>query len=102
MTLFNISGVWDAAQTTLKCKLEVPALHECGCLVADASKRAAMDALAMAYNERTIKVATEFQAMNDQQFTVVVQPGVDGARFASWPSPEDYLSDVDCFHPSLC
>lgn len=102
LTLFNISGVWDAAQTTLKCKEEVPLLHECSCLYTNATLRTQMDELAVAYNQATFKVAAEFQALNDPQFTVVAQPGVDGLNIGKLPDPENYLSDVDCFHPSLC
>jgi lysophospholipase L1-like esterase len=100
MTLFNISGVWDLDQTTPKCKLEVQQLHECSCLYTNATKRQEMDDLIQVMNAITYKVAAEFQAMKDPLFTVSVQPGVQGMNIATMP--ENFLSDVDCFHPSLC
>jgi len=100
MTLFNISNVWDDAQGDPVCVEKINLYNECGCLNSNASDRSAMDALTVQYNQRTAKVATEFQQKNDANFTVVVQPGLDGCAFGSWG--EDFLSDVDCFHPSLC
>ena len=100
MTLFNISGVWDLAQTALYCKTAVPVLHECSCLENNSTERLVMDELAIEYNKRTFKVAEEFQALNDPEFTVVVQPAVDSFRIGDYS--QNFLSDVDCFHPSLC
>jgi len=100
MTLFNISNVWDAAQGDPVCIKKIEGYHECGCLTSNATDRSDMDALTVQYNQRTAKVATEFQQKNDPNFTVVVQPGIDACKFGTWG--EDFLSDVDCFHPSLC
>lgn len=100
MTLFNISGVWDLAQTAKYCETVVPVLHECSCLESNATDRLHMDELAIEYNKRTFKVAEEFYKLNDPNFTVVVQPAVDSFRIGDYS--QNFLSDVDCFHPSLC
>lgn len=100
MTLFNISGVWDLAQTSTYCKTVVPTLHECSCLYKNATQRTVMDELAMEMNVRTYKVVAEIQALQDPYFTAVVQPGVDSMRIGTLT--ENFLSDVDCFHPSYC
>jgi hypothetical protein len=100
MTLFNISAVWDDAQGSLYCKKAVPYFHECNCLDSNKTRRTIMDELTQKYNAITHKVVDEFAALKDPQFTAVAQPGVDGDAFATWG--EDFLSDLDCFHPSLC
>jgi small subunit ribosomal protein S29e/phospholipase B1 len=110
MTLFNISAVWRASFTSVKCRVEVPALQECHCLTKDHESppnqnntwRDLMDQRSVEFNARTNKVAAEFRALNDPEFTVSVQPGVQDCQFDLWKTPERYLSDVDCFHPSLC
>jgi phospholipase B1 len=56
-----------------------------------------MDDLALKYNQISEKLAAEFQAMNNPNFTVVVQPGLSGINVAKFG--EDYLSALDCFHP---
>jgi len=46
------------------------------------------------------KVATEFNAQNDPNFYVSVQPGLSDLIIQKFG--EVYLSNLDCFHPSLC
>ena len=50
MTIFNISSVWENAQSTLYCKEAVPILHECNCLNKNATQRQLMDDVTPAYN----------------------------------------------------
>lgn len=107
MTLFNISGVWKASFHSAKCRLEVPAFQECHCLTkvttpGDNQWRDLMDQRSVEFNNRTQAVAAEFNAKQDPEFAVSVQPGVQDCQFGDWPTPERYLSDVDCFHPSFC
>jgi len=99
-TLFNISQVWDDASNSPVCQEKVTVLHECGCLTPNATDRQNLDNLVMQYNVATAQVVAEIASQNDPQFTAVVQPGVQNCAFGSWG--EDFLSDVDCFHPSLC
>ena len=102
LTIFNISQVWDSAQGNVYCQNIVPLFDECPCLNANATDRLVMDQQAQRFNEITRKVAKQFEGLNDPQFTVVAQPGIENLYFADLPTAEDFLSDVDCFHPSLC
>ena len=63
-----------------------------------------MDDLGVAVNQVTKDVAAKFAALDDPEFTVVVQPAVENVPLATFAKDdvEDLLSDVDCFHPSLC
>lgn len=97
VTLFHISGVWANAVRRPKCALIVPTLKECPCLQTKAD-RTKMDNLIDQMNKITVKLAADFQG--DNNFKIVVQPGLDAIEFGGWG--EHYLSDLDCFHPSLC
>jgi len=102
MTIFNISGVWDAGMTSWYCEMLWDGItnHECGCLTTGvASDRLAMDVRAVQFNAISEKLASEFAALNDPEFTVVVQPGVSKLNVAE--AGESYLSALDCFHPNL-
>jgi len=101
VTIFNISGVWDAGMTKEYCILlwDVDK-HECGCLTTgDKKDRDAMDWHSMAFNQIQEKLAKEFDSQNNDSFTVVVQPGVSGIPIGVFG--EKYLSLLDCFHPSV-
>eukprot|EP00043_Microstomoeca_roanoka_P012210 m.117465 g.117465 ORF g.117465 m.117465 type:complete len:349 (-) comp15427_c4_seq1:231-1277(-) len=104
MTIFNISGVWDVRSDRLYCEAAVPILHECSCLENNSTKLQRMDDLGLAVNQVTREVAAQFAALNDTQFTVVVQPAVEDVALTKYPPSvvQDLLSDLDCFHPSLC
>ena len=54
----------------------------------------------MQFNAISEKLAAEWAAKNNPNFTVVVQPGLSGIPIAKYG--EAYLSSLDCFHPSLC
>jgi len=99
MTIFNISGVWTAGQTSAHCKQVFNTVTECGCLTkgGDADRKA-MDATSSAYNQISEKVAAQFAAKNNANFTVVVQPGLEDLDIAYFG--EDFLSNLDCFHPN--
>jgi len=102
VTIFNISGVWDAGQTSDYCRALWDGITngECPCLTTGkASDRQMMDDFANQYNVLSEQLALEFQAQNDTDFTVVVQPGLSGIPIAKYG--EDYLSGLDCFHPNL-
>jgi hypothetical protein len=82
----------------------VPVLHECGCLTSNATERHVMDNLKMQINNVTQEVAAAFAALNDPKFTAVAQPGIEDTDLTAFPKNVaiDLVSDVDCFHPSLC
>jgi len=102
MTIFNISGVWDAGQTSWYCRALWDGItnHECGCLTTgQKSDRDAMDIRGTEFNAITNEIVAKFAALNDPEFTVVVQPGISGFPVATYG--ESYLSALDCFHPNL-
>ncbi len=71
---------------------------ECPCLLnGNATDRQMMDEYAVQYNVLSEQLAQEFQAQNNPNFTVVVQPGLSGIPIAVYG--EQYLSSLDCFHP---
>eukprot|EP00730_Choanoeca_flexa_P014390 TRINITY_DN6276_c0_g1_i2.p1 TRINITY_DN6276_c0_g1~~TRINITY_DN6276_c0_g1_i2.p1 ORF type:complete len:347 (+),score=93.60 TRINITY_DN6276_c0_g1_i2:128-1168(+) len=104
MTIFNISGVWKVHGDRKYCDVAVPLLHECSCLENDPAKLTKMDELGLQVNQVTKDVAKQFAALEDPEFTVVVQPAVENVPLATFAPEyvEDLLSDLDCFHPSLC
>jgi len=59
-----------------------------------------MDLRSVQFNAISAKLAAKYAAMNNPNFTVVVQPGISGLEIAKFG--EAYLSNLDCFHPSLC
>jgi len=99
--LFNISGVWDVAQKDLYCKTLWSVMKkECSCLQSGkAPDRAAMDQGSYLINQAITRVAAEWQAKNDTGFYIVVQPGLTGVHIPDYGRP--FLSNLDCFHPSL-
>jgi len=102
VTIFNISGVWDAGQTSWYCRALWDGItdHECYCLTdGNPADRELMDNYGTQYNNISAKLAAKFQAQNNPNFTVVVQPGLSGMPIAQFG--EDYLSALDCFHPNL-
>lgn len=59
-----------------------------------------MDLKALAYDQVMRKVAAEYAALNDANFTVSIQPGLQGLDMTQWSFALDYLSNLDCFHPT--
>ncbi len=55
--------------------------------------------MAQAYNAKARAVAAHYQSLNYANFTVVSQPF--GRNTAATDLPDDFLSNLDCFHPSL-
>ncbi|EDQ86680.1 uncharacterized protein MONBRDRAFT_38296 [Monosiga brevicollis MX1] len=104
MTIFNISDVWDVHSDKEYCNVAVPILHECSCLENNQTSLQRMDELGMQINQVTARVAAKYAALNDPLFTAVVQPAIQNVPLNTFPKDvvQDLLSDVDCFHPSLC
>jgi len=102
VTIFNISGVWYAGQTSEYCRIlwHNITTHECYCLTTGVkADRDAMDIHGTAFNQIMADLAVEFAGHNNPNFTVVVQPGLSGINVAEFG--EIYLSHLDCFHPSI-
>jgi phospholipase B1 len=58
-----------------------------------------LDDLAQAYNDRIRKVAAWWAGQRYEDFAAIPQPFFSGTTAANFPI--DFLSDLDCFHPSL-
>lgn len=102
--IFNMSMIYDKSKTMPHC-VDVHRLLpiECLCVFLEGKlgddTRRDVDKYAAQYNERLRKLAKEYSEKNYQDFAVVVQPGIrDGTPENT---PIDFMSDVDCFHPSL-
>jgi len=102
VTVFNISGVYYAGMSYTYCEIVWYTIkHECYCVETGVkSDLDMMDLRAVEFNAASEKLAAEFNAQNDPNFYVSVQPGLSG--FIIQKFGEAYLSDLDCFHPSLC
>jgi len=102
--IFNISGVYYAGKTSDWCTIIHKIWkHECYCVeTGTPSDLQIMDDYAVAYTQISYDLAAKYDAKNNTGFTVVVQPGLTGINLMNFPEPLDYLSDLDCFHPSLC
>ncbi|KAL2911598.1 hypothetical protein HK105_208937 [Polyrhizophydium stewartii] len=102
---FNVSQVWDATHDDLRCSMlrSSGLVFECTCAFMPgplgAVTRARMDELVQAYNERIVRIAAEYRSLRDPSFAVTVDPLFRNVKIREWGLP--FLSDVDCFHPSL-
>eukprot|EP01127_Copromyxa_protea_P013991 TRINITY_DN3831_c0_g1_i1.p1 TRINITY_DN3831_c0_g1~~TRINITY_DN3831_c0_g1_i1.p1 ORF type:complete len:355 (-),score=89.42 TRINITY_DN3831_c0_g1_i1:44-1108(-) len=104
VTIFNISGVWNAHSTKEYCQVIWVDLgvDECPCLIAHGPEgRQTMDDNAVAYDAISRKLANKYSSKTtgNNTFNVVVQPGLTGFNITHWG--EGFLSDLDCFHPNL-
>ncbi|KNC54348.1 uncharacterized protein AMSG_12346 [Thecamonas trahens ATCC 50062] len=102
LTIFNVSDVYVAGQQKAYCREIFKIVQsECGCMEKYGWEgRAAMGEAVVAFNNVTHAVVAKFQAKLDPATSwVVVQPQNERANIPAMG--EDYLSDLDCFHPSL-
>jgi len=100
--MFNLSQVYDLSLKTKACvEIHRAFFVECDCIFKpDANAtRQLVDDYVQAYNNRTRAVAKYYQALNDPSFTVVAQPFGRDTMIKDLPT--DFLSTLDCFHPSL-
>ncbi|KAL0083939.1 hypothetical protein F4703DRAFT_1605132 [Phycomyces blakesleeanus] len=96
-TLYNLASrhpeycpTEDATINYLTPKVECPCLSSPELMLG-------MDAVVAEYNKRLIKIAEKYKAKKGSNFAVVYQPaGIDFRGF-----PINYLSPLDCFHPSI-
>lgn len=63
--------------------------------------RARMDQLGEDYNRVIVDIVREYQSKQDPNFAVIFDPGMSGMSLIGTPHPPEYLSPLDCFHPSL-
>jgi len=102
VTIFNISGVYYAGKDYWYCEtVWYIVKHECYCVeTGKKSDLDAMDTNGWQFNQISADLAKEFAGHNNPNFTVVAQPGLSGLDIPKFG--EAYLSELDCFHPSLC
>jgi len=97
--IFNISGVYDIAVNSTYCSTIHRFLAiECVCAfdpIDGAYYRQKMDDMSVAYNQRTNQVVSSWP--QSDTFAVVVQPCLRDGHILNI----DWLSTLDCFHPSL-
>eukprot|EP00211_Chloroparvula_japonica_P006125 CAMPEP_0119118626 /NCGR_PEP_ID=MMETSP1310-20130426/442_1 /TAXON_ID=464262 /ORGANISM="Genus nov. species nov., Strain RCC2339" /LENGTH=351 /DNA_ID=CAMNT_0007108013 /DNA_START=43 /DNA_END=1098 /DNA_ORIENTATION=+ len=94
--LFNISQVWDINKNNVYCRTVDAVVDECGCLYDSKDTRQKMDEVTQQYNQVLNGIALDWQARNEQNFTVVYVPAFENSLLPNL----DYLSGLDCFHPS--
>ena len=95
--MFNISGVYTQQQTSEYCRLMEPIeKNECPCMERADADRQAMDLHNVLYSQVIKNISADYAAKNYTDFAVVVQPCFESLPVFSL----EYLSGVDCFHPS--
>jgi len=103
ITMFKLSTVYNTFQTSSYCKTARSLVFntECLCIAQDYSAAGLqkVDDYAVEYNNRLYKLAAKYQALNDPEFTIKIQPATQ-----NFSIPESigvqFLSEFDCFHPS--
>jgi len=97
--MFNVSQVYNFAENITYCRdFHSIFTFECHCAFSpNISVRNWLDEVVQAYDERIVQVAAQYQAINSSSFAVVVQPFTQHLVIPS----RAYISDLDCFHPSL-
>jgi len=104
ITMFKLSTVYTTFQTSFYCKTTRAVVFnsECLCIAKDytAAGLQKVDNYAVQYNDIIYRLAEKYQKLNDPSFTVKVQPCTQ--NFAIPPSiGTQFLSEFDCFHPSV-
>lgn len=100
--MFNLSGVYSLSLQSDYCvDVHKDLSGECGCIFASNGNvtRPMVDAVTQLINARMVQIAQDYQAKNYTDFTVVVQPF--GSETVIDSLPFDFISTLDCFHPSL-
>jgi len=101
--MFNITQIYELAQRSTFCSdLHSLFFVECTCAfgpIDGAATRKGMDEAVSRYNERARKVIKEFNENGGDTFAAVIQPMMRNLRADE--QPLDFLSTIDCFHPSL-
>ncbi|KAJ3305499.1 hypothetical protein HDV03_001365 [Kappamyces sp. JEL0829] len=103
--LFNVSQLYDLTGNSTYCdKQRANTLTaECTCAFLTgtngAVKRKAMDDLTATLNARLVKIRNDYVAKNYSNFMMTTDPGVGGFSLAK--ADLSFLSNTDCFHPSV-
>eukprot|EP01089_Gocevia_fonbrunei_P016048 TRINITY_DN4888_c0_g1_i1.p1 TRINITY_DN4888_c0_g1~~TRINITY_DN4888_c0_g1_i1.p1 ORF type:complete len:357 (-),score=49.77 TRINITY_DN4888_c0_g1_i1:4-1074(-) len=99
LPLFNISQVYYLSLNTSYCDdVHISLPVECTCAFdSDESNRIYLDSVVQAYASRLAKLEKEWKAKNLSDFIVQIQPFSQNLVIPNI----NYLSTLDCFHPSL-
>jgi len=99
---FNLSEVYYLGRKSLYCEVHQRVLSwECGCIFdknANAT-RLEVDIVTQLYNQRLYKIAAYYKTQQYKDFAVIVQPFLAKTNASEFPL--EFLSTIDCFHPSL-
>lgn len=100
--IFNVSQVYDLSLKSKYCtNVHRLVFIECDCAFGPKGDkhRVYMDQMAMAYNNRTRNVVAEYNDPSNPNFAAVIVPATEDLAIKD--APLDFLSTLDCFHPSL-
>ncbi|KAJ3183707.1 hypothetical protein HDU85_002136 [Gaertneriomyces sp. JEL0708] len=105
MSIFKVSQVWDLTKNEFDCKVKraIGLKYLCECAFPDGdtasgvAKRKVMDDYANEWNARLFKLVDEYRGKYDD-FAVVADPA--GANTPLTQYKEDFVSNLDCFHPA--
>jgi len=99
---FNLSEVYNLGRKSIACELKQRLFSwECGCIFHKGANatRVEVDAIAQQYNQRIFKIQDLYRSKNFTDFAVVAHPFMYRTNLDTFPL--DFLSTLDCFHPSL-
>jgi phospholipase B1 len=102
---FNVSEVFDLTNPDPYCRRlrNLGLSLECACAFQDSAigekTRDIMDNLVTEYNARLLKVVRDYEKRASDGFKVILDPLFSGVSLKTWTM--DYISNVDCFHPSV-
>ncbi|RKO88120.1 hypothetical protein BDK51DRAFT_33051 [Blyttiomyces helicus] len=107
-TLFHVSGVYTLTADEPECKairdLGITRV-ECTCALAGGNtfiggaNRNSMDAATDGWNGVLNNIAADYAVGMHDDFAVLVDQGTGGIDISTFP--RDFISTVDCFHPSV-
>jgi len=98
--IFNVSGVYRRMQGSTYCKLAHGIPWECGCILnSDNATRARMDVAAVGMSAALEAVVRQVQAKRNPKFTATFLPFTNGVQIVNLPP--DFISNLDCFHPTV-
>lgn len=100
LPMFNISQVYYLSLTDPYCTTFHEFLPvECPCAFdSSEQRRQYLDSVVGEYNKRIYKIYNEWKVKNSTTFALQIQPFTQNLLV---PSLHPYISDLDCFHPSL-
>jgi phospholipase B1 len=99
--IFKVSDIYQISQQSQYCR-DIHSIlpSECPCAFSNPTKRALMDYYTKVYQNITYQVVHEVNTVSlNTNFTIVIQPMFAMADISNFTV--DFLSTLDCFHPSL-